>query len=30
MVKCGLGSAETQQKYYSKKEEKVKNFFRNF
>ena len=25
-----FGPAETQQKYYNKKEEKVKNFFRNF
>ena len=30
LVKFDFGSAETQQKYYSKNREKVKNFFRNF
>ena len=30
MALLDFGSAETRQKYYSKKEEKVKNFFRNF
>ena len=30
MASFRFGPAETQQKYYNKKEEKVKNFFQNF